>query len=117
MLKFFYYLTLLTTKSSISEACKSRSGMNRYDITKEFASLMLDCEHGNESQLDLFNLLHDLYRTGQLLIPQVLFDTVREIEKQVCLNKYKVEENDKNEQYTVSVNEFLCSSIFNFLKL
>ena len=89
--------------------------MNRYDIASRFAVSMFDCEYVNESQLSLFHLLFDLYRTGQLFIPQLLFDTVREVEKQVLINDFKYHDNQNDSQNEETVYQLLNSSIRFFI--
>ena len=43
----------------------------------------------NKKVLKIFKDLIDWYKTGQLLIPQILFDTISLVENLVCIGEFQ----------------------------
>jgi hypothetical protein len=79
--------------SSISDNIGNCSHLKRYEVCEAYSTKFFDCQNPSRRFNFLFNYLVDLYRTGQLLIPQLIIDVVRAVEENICLKNYAIPEN------------------------
>ena len=74
---------------------------NPYHLTNLLAFMIFGSIDLSEKHLYLFRRFFNLYRTGQLFLPQLLIDTCQFVEEQVILDNY---------QYNKYLNRSLCNS-------
>ncbi len=104
ILNFFFVFL-----KSISEIRKDDL-LSLFNVSNMFARIMFASNKPNGRLLFIFRRLVHLYRIGQLLIPQLVVDTVLIVERLACLNNF---------HYLGKLDQSLCErpDVYEFLQL